>query len=152
MKTLILITSLIIASPCMSSAQLVAKLSMKERVEGICNHDAVYALFSSFENQEEPGCPMTKDEILEKLNEEVAFLKDHPKFKAKGMIGLLINCHGALVQCEMDNTTGNEELDRQIESVFSTLKEWNPGTLNGSKVDASVLYSFKVKKGKIYLG
>jgi hypothetical protein len=30
------------------------------------------------------------------LNTEVSFLKDNPKFKDKGMIGLVINCKGIL--------------------------------------------------------
>ena len=134
------------------SAQFVAKLEMKEEVEGICNHNEVYALFGSLDGQEEPVSPKSKDEILIMLNEEVEFLKTHPKFKAKGMVGLLINCYGDMVQCKMSNSTGDEELDAQIEAVFATLTKWKPGKLSGTNVDASELYSFKVKKGKITWG
>jgi hypothetical protein len=66
------------------------------------------------------------------------------------MIGLIINCKGEVVKCEMDNKTKNVELDKQIVAIFNSLGEWKPGTLNRGKVDSSRLFSFKIKKGVIY--
>lgn len=131
-----------------ASAQFVAKMEVKEPIEGICNEKEVYALLP-FDGQEKAICPVSENDILKRLNSEIQFLKDNPKFKGKGMIGLIINCKGEVVQCKMDNKTKSAELDKQIEEVFNSLGEWKAGKLNGKKVDSSVLYSFKIKKGKI---
>jgi len=123
-------------------------MEVKEPIEGICNEKEVYALLP-FDGQEKAICPISENDILKRLNSEIQFLKDNPKFKGKGMIGLIINCKGEVVQCKMDNKTKSTELDKQIEEVFNTLGEWKAGKLNKKKVDSSVLYSFKIKKGKI---
>ena len=142
--SLILVTTLLAMTV---SAQFVAKMEVKENIPGICDKNEVYVLFPSFQGQQEAVCPITKDAILEKLNSEVTFLKDNPKYKDKGMIGLVINCRGEVVQCKMDNKTKTPELDRQIEVVFNSLGSWKAGKLNGKEVDTSVLYSFQIKKG-----
>lgn len=130
------------------SAQFVARLEIKEDIPGICDKNNVYALFPSFDGQVEAVCPVTKEEILRKLNSEVQFVKDNPKYDDKGMIGLIINCNGEVVQCKMDNKTKNPELDKQIEAVFNSLGTWKAGTLDGVAVDTSRLFSFKIKNGQ----
>lgn len=132
-----------------ASAQFVAVTQLTEPIEGICHADEVYALFPMLKGQEEAVCPVTEAEILTRLNAEVQFLKDHPKYKDKGMVGLFINCKGEVVQCEMDNKTKTPELDAQIVAVFSTLGDWKAGKLNGKEVDSNKLYSFKIKAGTI---
>jgi hypothetical protein len=132
-----------------ASAQFVAKMEVKEDIPGICDKNEVYALFSSFEGQDKAICPITKEYILKRLNSEIQFLKDNPKYKDKGMIGLVINCKGEVVKCKMDNKTKSAELDKQIEAVFNSLGEWKSGKLNGKNVDSSELFSFKIKKGVI---
>lgn len=131
------------------SAQLVAKMEVKEDIPGICDKDEVYALFSSFEGQDNAIPPISKDDILKRLNSEIQFLKDNPKYKDKGMMGLLINCKGEVIKCKMDNKTKNPELDQQIEEVFNSLGDWKAGKFNGKQVDSSELFSFKIKKGVI---
>ncbi len=145
MKCLIIFFLLISTN---SFGQFVAKMEVKEPIEGLCNPKEVYALLPMLQGQEEAICPVTEDEILKRLNEEVQFLKDNPKFSGKGMIGLIINCKGQVLQCKMDNKTKNAELDKQIEKVFNSLGEWKAGKLNGEEVDSSKLFSFKIKKGK----
>ena len=130
------------------SAQFVAKMEVKEDIPGICDKNEVYALFPSFDGQIEAVCPVSKEEILKRLNTEVTFLKENPKYKDKGMIGLIINCKGEVIRCEMDNNTKNLELDKQIEKVFNTLGIWKAGKLNGKEVDSSRLFSFNIKKGE----
>jgi hypothetical protein len=129
------------------SAQFVAKMEIKEPIPGLCNSKEVYVLFPSFKGQEEAVCPVSKDSILNRLNSEVAFLKDHPGYNDKAMIGLVINCKHEVVQCKMDNKTKNVDLDKQIEAVFNSLGEWKVGKLNGKPVDTSRLYSFEIKNG-----
>jgi hypothetical protein len=147
MKKILLIL-LITFTGLTASAQFVAKMEVKEDIPGICDKNEVYALFPSFQGQEEAVCPVTKKEILQKLNSEVAFLKDNPKYKDKGMIGIVINCKGEVVKCKMDNKTKNSDLDKQIEAVFNSLGNWKAGKLNGKEVDTSRLFSFKINNGK----
>ncbi|AWI25139.1 hypothetical protein [Flavobacterium pallidum] len=130
-----------------ASAQFLAKMEVKEDIPGICDKNEVYALFP-IEGQIEAVCPISDAEILERLNSEVQFIKDNPKYKGKGMIGILINCKGEVVRCEMDNKTKNPQLDKEIEKVFNSLGEWKAGTLNNKNVDSNRLFSFTIKKGK----
>lgn len=145
-KTLLLLIVLLLELNV--SAQFVAKMEVKEEIPGICNKNEVYAMFPSFKGQEEAICPITKEEISKKLNSEVAFLKNNPKCKDEGMIGLVINCKGDVVKCKMDNKTKSPELDTQIENVFNSLGVWKAGKLDKKEVDTSQLFSFKIKNGK----
>jgi hypothetical protein len=131
-----------------ASAQFVAKMEVKEDIPGICDKNEVYVLFSSFKGQEEAICPVSKKEILKRINAEVAFLHDHPEYTDKGMIGLIINCKGEVVKCKMDNKTQDAALDIQIEAVFNSLGAWKAGKLNRKEIDSSRLFSFKIKNGQ----
>lgn len=131
-------------------AQFVARLEVKDPIPGICDEKEVYALFPGFKGQEEAKCPVSKQEIEKRLN-EIPFLKQNPKYKDKGMMGVIINCKGVVVKCKMDNKTKSTELDKQIEDVFNSLGEWKAGKLNGTDVDTSTLWSFTIKKGKLTL-
>ena len=130
-----------------ASAQFVSKMEVKEDIPGICDKNEVYALFPNFDGQVEAVCPVTKEEILKRLNAEVSFLKENPKYKDEGMIGLIINCKGEVVKCKMDNKTKSADLDKQIEAVFNSLGTWKAGKLNKKEIDSSKLYSFKIKNG-----
>ena len=132
-----------------ASAQFVVRIDVKENVPGICDKKNVYVLFSTLEGQEEPICPVTKDEILRRLNTEVTFLKDHPKFKHKAIIEMVISCQGIAVQCKMNKKSKFTELNKQITAVFSSLGTWKAGKLNGKEVDSSQIYSIVIRKGKI---
>lgn len=130
-----------------AKAQFVAKMEVKEDIEGICDKDEVYALFPTFQGQEEARCPITKDKILKRLNSEVRFLKENTRYSDKGMIGIIISCNGTVVKCRMDNKTKSPDLDKEIEAVFGSLGEWKAGKLNGKPVDSSRLFSFRIKRG-----
>ncbi|HBS86723.1 MAG: hypothetical protein A2W91_11895 [Bacteroidetes bacterium GWF2_38_335] len=149
MRKTLLVLSTVLLFGLTASAQFVAKMEVKEEIPGICDKNEVYVLFPMFDGQKEAVCPVTNEVILKRLNSEVQFLKDNPKYKDKGMIGLVINCKGEVVKCEMDNKTQSSELDKQIETVFNSLGEWKPAKLNGKEVDSSLLFSFKIKKGVI---
>jgi hypothetical protein len=111
----------------------------------------IVVMFPNFKGQEEAIVPASDKEIEKRLNAEVKFLLENPDYNDKGMIGLVINCNGEVVQCRMDNKTKSEELDKQIESVFNSLGVWKAGKLNGKPVDTSKLFSFTIEKGKIVL-
>ena len=131
-----------------ASAQFVARMQLKESVKGVCNEKNVIVAFPGFSDQEEAVSPASEKEIVEKLNSGVTFLHDKPDFEDKGMINLIINCKGELVQSKMDLKTKDPALDAQIEAVFKSLIEWKPAKLKGKKVDSARLYSFKIVKGK----
>ncbi|MFM9984679.1 MAG: energy transducer TonB [Flavobacteriales bacterium] len=132
------------------NAQFIAKAEIKEDIEGLCDKDNVYALLP-FAGQVEASCGLSDLDIQNKLNEEVQFLKDNPKFKGKGMVQIIVNCKGEVVSCKMDNKTKDPELDKQILDVFKKLVNWKAGTLDGKAVDSVLLFSFEIKKGKFVL-
>ena len=108
-------------------------------------------MLPSFKGQEVAVAPINEKEIEKRLNSEVKFLAENPTYSDKGMIGLVVNCKGKLVQCKMDNKTKNQELDKQIENVFNSLVDWKAGKLNGKPVDTSNLFSFTIENGKLSL-
>jgi len=130
-----------------ASAQFVAKMEIKEPIDGLCHANDVYAIFPMFEGQSEAVCPVSINELLSRLNKDVQFVKDNPRHNDKGMIGLVVNCKGDVVKVKMDRKTKDPELDRQIEAVFASLGGWKPGKINGNEVDTSKLFSFRIKKG-----
>ena len=133
------------------SAQFVAKMEVKGPLPGACDSTNVYALFPGFTGQMEAKCALTKQEIEDKLNKEVKFLSLNPKFKGKLMVNIIVNCKGNMIKCEIDNKSGDNDLDSEVVAVFRTLTFVSPGTLNGQAVDTSLLYSMEVKKGVIHL-
>ena len=135
----------------LSYSQMVAKVEIKEKIDGICDVKNVYSLFPMFGDQKEAICSVPDSIIEERLNKEVEFLKDKPKYNDKGMVSIIINCKGEVVQCKIDNETKSPILDEQVVNVFKTLTSWKPGKLNDKDVDSMRLWSFEVKKGKIKL-
>ena len=129
-----------------SFSQLVAKVQMDEEVEGLCNQKDVYALYNGWDGQVEPKCSVSEDDMQTELN-KVEYLKQNPKFKGEGMVGVYINCEGKAIGWEIDNETKSKELDQQLLEVFKTYQSWTAGTFNGDKVDCRVLISYKIKKG-----
>lgn len=149
MKSLLVIVLMLFACTT-ASAQFVAKMEIIEPIEGLCSQQNVYALLP-LKGQEEAVCPLSKEEVQNRLNKEVAFLKENPAHSDKGMVSLIINCKGEVVKCEMDNKTKSPELDEQIVAVFNTLGSWKPGKLKGKKVDSVHLLSFTLANGEILL-
>lgn len=147
MKKLLAVAVLVVVAN-MAQAQLVARMEVKEDIPGICDKNEVYALFPGFGGQVEAVCPVSNNELLNQLN-ALPYLKENPKCKGEGMVGIIINCSGKVVKCDIDNKTGIDELDKQILDVFNNIdKQWTSGTLNGKKVDSSQLFSYKIKKGQ----
>ncbi len=134
-----------------SFSQFVARAQIKEKVEGICDIKNVYALMGMLKGQKEAVCAINKSEIEQMLNDSVPFIKDSARFTDKGMVSIIINCKGKVVQCKTDNTTKSPVLDEQIVAVFKNLTEWKAGQLDGEDVDSIRLWSFEIKNGKLKL-
>ncbi len=151
------LTAIGIISSCATSSNssiynMVARMEVKEPIEGVCDNSNVIAILPIPGNgQVKAQAPKTNEEITLELNSKVNFLKDKPDYEDTGMVNLIINCNGELVRCEMDNKTKSPELDSQIVAVFAEMKTWIAGKINNNSVDTSVLYSFTIKNGKIIL-
>ena len=149
------LTAIGIISSCRTSEtasmkSMVARMEVKEPIEGVCDNANVIAILPFPGNgQLEAQAPKTEEEITVELNSKVAFLKGKPDYEDKGMVSLIINCNGELVKCEIDNKTQSQELDSQIVAVFAEMKIWTAGKINNKPVDTVVLYSFTISKGKI---
>lgn len=134
-----------------SFSQFIARAELKEKIEGVCDMNNVLTLFPMFEDQVEAVCSVSDSVIEARLNEEVNFLKENKKHTDKGMVSIIINCKGEMVQCETDNKTKSPVLDEQVLQVFKSLTSWKAGKLKGKNVDTMRLYSFEIKKGKLTL-
>lgn len=130
-----------------TKAQFLATVQMTDTLEGICDHDRVFALFDSFDGQETPKCSVSKKEMEKILNKDLQFLKDNPKFKGKGMVGVFINCEGLVVEWDISNKTKSSKLDEEILEIFKTMNDWTVGKLDGEEVDTHDLISYEIKKG-----
>ena len=100
-----------------------------------------------FKGQKEAVSPINEKEIEKQLNAEVKFLTENSTHSDSGMIRLVVNCKGKVVQCQMDKKTKSEELDKQIEQLFNSLGDWKPGKVNGKSVDTANLFSFIIENG-----
>lgn len=134
-----------------SVAQFVARADIKENIEGLCDKKNVYALLGMLGDQKEAVCSVKESEIEKMLNDSVQYIKDKPDYNDKGMVSLIINCKGEVVQCKIDNKTKSPLLDDQVVNVFRTLTSWTAGKLNGKKVDSIKLWSFEISDGKLIL-
>jgi hypothetical protein len=150
MKKILIVATLIQLS-LYSYGQLVARVEIKENIDGVCDIKNVYTLLPMFGDQKEAICSVPDSAIEEMLNKEVDFIKDNPKYNDKGMVNITINCKGEVVQCKTDNKSKSAVLDEQILNVFKKLTSWKAGKLNGIEVDSMRLFSFEIKKGKIKL-
>ena len=134
--------------PITSQAQFVAKLIVEHEFTGACDIESIYAIFGSSANSYPAACPITRDEIVTRLNSEVSYVNENQAYSDEGVVAVIINCEGKLVSCYMDRKTKNETLDNQIMAVFNTLETWKPGVMNGQKVDSTQLFNFSIRKGK----
>lgn len=135
-----------------NSASMIAVMEIKEPIEGVCDQDRVISILPFLDKgQVKAIAPKSKLEIQQDLNTTIEFLQSHLDYEDEGMVSLIINCKGELVQSETSKQTQNSELDKQILVVFSELKEWTPGKLNYQAVDTVVLYSFKIENSKVIL-
>lgn len=127
-------------------------MQVDEPIEGVCDNANVIAILPFPGNgQVKAKAPKTDETITAELNAKVSYLKDKPDYEDKGMVSLIVNCKGEMVQCKIDNETKNPTLDSEIVAVFADMKVWTAGTINKKPFDTVVLYSFTVKDGKIAL-
>ena len=125
---------------------LLAKIEVPFKIEGLCNQDEYYHLMNSLGEQTVAACPQT---LADKLVMELKLQEDFPKFKGSDGVNVSINCRGEVVLVEANFE--NDELNQRIRDIFTSLGEWEAGSFRGKKVDSSVLYAIKIKKGELEL-
>lgn len=135
-----------------SLGNMLATMQVNEPIPGVCNNSKVIAILPFPGNKQiKAKAPKTDEELIAILNEEVTFLKSNPNFNDKGTVNLIVNCEGQMVRCGISNKTQSPELDKQIVDVFSRMKNWDAGTVDGKPVDTSILYSFTIENGVLSL-
>src|SRR5688500_10743171 len=87
MRSILFLAISILALPTVN-AQFVAKVEVKEPIKGLCDSKEVYSLLPMFGDQKQAVCPVSDEEITNRLDSTVTFLKENPKFKDKGMVGI----------------------------------------------------------------
>lgn len=135
-----------------SMGNFIARMEVTEPIDGVCDNANVIAVLPLPGSNQIPAvAPMTDEEIAKLLNTEVSFLKDKPDYNDKGMVNMIVNCKGEMVQCRTDTKTKSPELDAQILAVFTRLKNWTAGKVNNQSVDTVNLTSYTIENGVITL-
>ncbi len=133
-----------------SAKGMVARMEVKEPIEGVCDNNNVLVLMSFMDaKQIEAKSPVSQEKVAEKIQATSVFLKNNPDFNGKGVVSCIINCNGELVQVSMSNASESTELDEEVMAVFREQKQWTPGTYYGTPVDNVQLISFEVENGVI---
>lgn len=149
MNRLLLVFAAVVFSLNLSGQNFIATTQADDSIKGLCDTSGTLYVLFPFKGQVEAECSLSKLQISNRLTNKVQFLKDKPKYKDEGMVRLIINCKGELVNCAIDNKTKSLDLDAQIISIFKNLGTWRAGIYNNDYVDSSLLFSFKIKKGKV---
>lgn len=134
-----------------ASSQFIATFKLDETIEGLCDNEKVYALYSGFKGQEVPKCSESVQEMQTILNEKLQFLKDNKSFKGNGKVCVIINCEGEALNWQILQSTTNETLDKELLEIFDQFTNWNAGRLNNQNVDSYMVIRFEIKKGKTKL-
>lgn len=134
-----------------ASSQIIATIQLKEPIEGICDNEKIYALYSGFTGQEVPKCSISLEEMQKILNEKLQFLKDNPSYKGNGKVSVFINCEGEPLNWSISISPINETLDKELLEIFGQFTNWTAGRLNNETVDSYKLISLEIKKGKLKL-
>jgi len=80
--------------------------------------------------------PTYKGDLMAELGSEVKYPKSAKDAGAEGkaLVKVIINTDGSVHSQSIESSSGNEALDKEAIRAVSTLKEWNPGEVDGEKV------------------
>jgi len=146
----IILTLSILFMSCLASAQtLQARIDTKGQViKGLCNQDEYFHLMNGMGNQSEAICPISMEELYNRLL-QLNILKEDLKYKEETTVSVDVNCNGEVVNVEVKFK--NEALNAQIKDIFLTMGQYTPGEMENKKVDCSIMYFIKIKKGTLTL-
>ncbi|MFD0836433.1 hypothetical protein ACFQ0I_11685 [Mariniflexile aquimaris] len=146
-ELLIIILAILTSNTCIGQTHEVENNAKK--IEGFCNQNELYLLMSELGGQTEPVSPVSISQIYDRLVREINLDNDFPKVKESKVVAIYINCQGKVVNVESEFK--NEKLNQRIYDIFNSLGVWKAGIKEGNPVDSTVLYHFKIKKGKLIL-
>ncbi|RYG02367.1 MAG: hypothetical protein EOO02_10715 [Chitinophagaceae bacterium] len=146
-KTTILLAHLL--TSLSSYSQFVARVDIKEKIEGICDANNVIVVIPMYKGQTKAVCAVADSTIVRRLNTEVEYLKDKKDDNDQGIVRILINCKGQVVKCDTDKKTKDPILDEQILAVFKTVTFTKPAKLKKANIDSLVFWSFEIANGVI---
>ncbi|WP_294670668.1 hypothetical protein [uncultured Fluviicola sp.] len=129
------------------------RVTLKKVVPGMCvPSKQVLELYGGNPDEVEPKCMIDKEELTERLNSDLSFLKNHPEFKGRGMISIVINCEGKVIGWSEVVKSKNRELNDEILAYLMKQDfEWEAGKYKEEKIDSIYSFSYQIVRGKLRL-
>lgn len=129
------------------------RVTLKKVVSGMCvPSKQVLELYGGNPDEVEPKCIIDKEELTERLNSDLSFLKNHPEFKGRGMISIVINCEGKVIGWSEVVKSKNRELNDEILAYLMKQDfEWEAGKYKEEKIDSIYSFSYQIVRGKLRL-
>jgi|GEM_PF-1650448 len=129
------------------------KVLLRKKVEGMCiPAKFVLELYNGNPDEVEPKCSIDKEELIERLNSDLQFLKKHPDFKGRGMVSVIINCEGRVVGWAEAVKSRNEELNEEIlRFLIKQNFDWKPGIYKEENIDSLFSFSYQIVRGVLRL-
>lgn len=126
---------------------------LRKAVPGMCiPSKKVLELYNGNPDEIEPKCSMDKEELIANLNDDLKFLKDHPDFKGRGMVSVIINCEGKVIGWAEAVKSKNSELNDEILSYLIQQDfEWKAGQYKEEPIDSVFSFSYQIIRGKLRL-
>jgi hypothetical protein len=129
------------------------KVLLRKKVEGMCiPAKSVLELYNGNPDEIEPKCSISKQELIEILNDELPFLRSHPDFKGRGMVSVIINCEGKVVGWAEVVKSKSKELNEEIlHFLIKQNFDWEAGIYKEESIDSIYSFSYQIVRGKLRL-
>ncbi len=157
MNPLIISCLLVLSFPSFAQEKLPEqgpkRVLLRKAVPGMCfPAKQVIEPYNGNPDEVEPVCSVTKEELIELLNNDLQFLKNNPEFKGRGMISVVINCEGKVISWAEVVKSRNKELNEEILAFLVKQDfDWEPGKYKEETIDSVYSFSYQIIRGKLRL-